>query len=694
MGSNSILFSTELHGVKILSSSDSSITKNLFIELLGYKTTATAISEEHKLLAFANSTIIYIVNLTNKTIIQTIKTATGEIEALSFVENSPYIVAGTKEGRVSQYRYDARAQLSRLCSFPHKRENAQKITNNYISTLTFHRGYMACSGYGGGITLMKVSSLADKRLIDSQLGRINILYFLDENHLLSGSADGTVHIYSLKKEGIVHKINTPLTSIKHILKIPKSDYILVGGESNKLTLINTKEAKLSTSSYLTFEANLLQMTLDESGALFAALDNNRLYKFEFPNADELKSYILHNNLDEAFRLIESDPMLRGTREHKRLEMIYEKHLERAIEALTHSQTKEAKKLTAMFEDVASKKEEVKSVFRDFEKYPRFRTLVAENKYALAYVTSEKFPMLKKTPYFKKMEASFKDAFAFAQKQILMGYQNVAEEILSPYASVIVKKPIINLLLKQNSDFMNFLKALQEKNYAHIELLLKKNQLFAQIPTYTALKASQQSSLDAITELISLGKADEAIEQIKELQSFSGAQEELKELYRVAKLAKSLQLSYEEGDFIHCYETIDEHYVLNDMELSRLLEKHWSKLMQECEEFALKGDIKSIKNRLGELIGVKTRLAKLGDLLRVSFHSKIKGLLAKRSFHNAENIIYSYIDIFGIDSELRFLMKAYQKLTTKKLAITLNQEKLVPRDNWTRSPLIMTPSSLR
>jgi hypothetical protein len=117
-------------------------------------------------------------------------------------------------------------------------------------------------------------------------------------------------------------------------------------------------------------------------------------------------------------------------------------------------------------------------------------------------------------------------------------------------------------------------------------------------------------------------------------------------------------------------------------------------MQECEVFALKGDIKSIKDRLGELIKVPTRLTKTGDLLRVSFHSKIKGLLAKKSYLNAENIIYSYIDIFGTDSEILSLMRIHEKITQKKLAFTLHQEHIVPRDNWIYSPLIMTPSNLR
>ncbi len=693
LDSTSIAFSTKVHGAKIFSMSDCSVSQNLSIELFGHKTTATAFSPEHKLLAFANSKIIYVVNLKNKTTIQTIRTDEGEIEILSFVGNSPYLVAGTKEGRVSQYRYDGKSQLSRLCSFPHKRESLQKIKNNYISALAFHGQYMACSGYGGSIILIKTNSLADKRVIESSKVRINSLCFLDNERLISGSIDGIVRIHSLKKKNKPQTINTPFTNIKNILQMPNSDYAMVSAASNKLAIIDLTTAKLVSKAYLTFESNVENILLHDE-TLFVVLENNHIYKFELPNAEELKSHLLHNTLDEAFKLLENDPMLRGTREHTRLEVMYEKLYTQAIEALIHSQTQEAYRITEMFQDVQSKRGEINSIFTDFKNYPRFKALVIEQKYALAYAMSEKFPSLKRTLQFKKLETSFKSAFTFAQKQILIGRQDLAEEILSPYASIITKKTMINLLLKQNKDFLDFLKAIQSKNYILIEKLLEKNEVFSQIPTYTALRASQQNSLDDIADLINKSQIKEAIEQIKKLQSTPGIKEELKELYRVAKLVQSLHHSYKEGDFTHCYEIIDEHYVLNELELSNLLEKHWSKVMKECEEFALKGDIKSIKDRLGELIGVKTRLTKVGDLLRVSFHSKIKGLLAKKSFLNAENIIYSYIDIFGIDSEIRSLMKIHEKLATKKLAITLDQERVVPRDNWIYSPLIMTPSNLR
>lgn len=694
IGSDSMLISTKLHGVKILSTNDASVTHNLSIELLGYKTTALALSSEHNLFAFANAKVIYILNLTNKTILQSIHTDEGEIELLAFVEKSSYLIAGTKEGRISQYRFDSKAQLSRLCSFPHKNLHNYPPKKNYISAVAFYGDYMACSGYGGGVVLLKISSIADKKFIDSSGVRINTLVFLDKEHLLAGGGDGELKIHSLLRKKKPKSIRTPFTSVKKILPFPKSHFALISGDSSKIALIDTANAKLLSSNYLAFEADVVDMALDSEGRLYVALKSGTLYRYEFATAKELRSHILHNSLDVAFKLVEDDSMLQNTHEHKRLEAIYERLFAEALEDLSQSQTQKVKELLEIFKDVKSKHSELTTLFSDFKNYPRFKVLVEQKSYILAFAMSEKFGSLKKTLAFKELESHFKEAFSAAQKQMLLGKESLAKELLLPYMGAVNKKPLINLLLKQNRDFIDFLRAIEDKEYLKVEKLSKKNALFLEIPSYKSLLKKRQETLEDIRAKIYKSETKNAITMIETLHNIPSLKEELTELYNSAKLVEELHEYYEKSDFIACYELLDAHYELSQTQLSELLERHWSKLMRECEELALSADYKGIKERLAELIMIKSRRAKIGDLLRVSFHSKIKALLAKRSFSAAENILYSYIDIFGIDSELRTLMKIYEKLTHKKLAITLEQERALSRDSWVETLFKQeTPSAL-
>ncbi len=111
-------------------------------------------------------------------------------------------------------------------------------------------------------------------------------------------------------------------------------------------------------------------------------------------------------------------------------------------------------------------------------------------------------------------------------------------------------------------------------------------------------------------------------------------------------------------------------------------------MLKCEDFALDGNIIEIKKSLGELISTKTRADKIGDILRLAFYTKINILLKERNFNSAQNIIYSYIDIFGEDIEIKDIMKNFERFSSKKLAITQNQSGREARYNWLNSELIV------
>ena len=685
---DTLAFTTSLHGAKLFSHLRCSALKNLSIDLLGHKTTAVAFSKASNLLAFANTNIIYIVNTENKLLIQTIRTYEGEITLLEFIPNSKYIISGTKHGRVMQYRYDGRLGLSRLCSFG-KSELKGRLKNNYVSSFAFHNNIFAATGYGGKITILKLNSYTNRHTIEASRVRINALCFLNDERLVSGNVDGIISIHSLKKYQTSKHITTPFSQINSILLMPNPHFIMVGAASKELILINVETAKIVSTSYMSFEKNVSDIRLTQNNNLLILLESRQFMKVKLPTAQDLKDYLFHNDLDKAYSLIDNDPMLQGTREHKRVEVMYEKLYTQAVNALIDSNTKEARKLLLMFNNVKSKKSEINSIFRAFEYYPRFINLYLEKKHALAYAMAEKHPALKRTKQYKKMEEKFRETYTFAQKQILIGRDDLARDILSAYATVFSKKPLLNLVLKHNKDFMAFLKAVHTKDFSKIETLLKTNETFEQIPSYKALKKEIDNALKRIQVYINDGRVDEATTMIKEQINRPSIKQELQRLYSETKLVKKLQESYHKSDFINCYEILDESMSLDTLKLTKLLETHYSNLLDTAEEFALKGDLKGIKNTFGELMGIKTRLDKVGDLLRLSFHTKIKALMAKRSFPNAQSVIYSYIDTFGQDSEILLIMKSYEKIVGKELALTQERDKRVPRDNWLHSSLIMS-----
>ena len=683
---NLVALSTKTHGIRIFGANDCQNRQILSIEQLNYKTTAVDFHPNENICAVANDKVIYIISLANKSILQTIYTNDGTIGILRFVPNLPYLVTGTNEGRVMLYRYDGHSGISRLVSFPHVRDKRQ-TTSNYVSALAFSQNYIACSGYGGCVNLIHVNSHRQANVFCDSKVRIGSLCFINEEKLLFGNVDGTVYIQLLKTRLKALTTNMPFANINTIIHFPKSDFAIVSGQSNSISLINVKSAKIVTPQYLTFKNEVHAMTLTKEQNLIVVLKNNQIYRVTFANAQDLKKCILDRNLQKAFEIIDRDPRLQGTKEHKRVEVLYDKLYANALNALIDSNKQEIQKNIETMKKIRTKADDIELLYKAYEKYPKFKSLYLEKKYALAYNLSDKFPPLKYTPQYKKMEEDFKETFTFAQKQILIGREDVAKDILTPYITVLSKRTLINLLLKQNKEFLEFLKALQEKDYKTMHSLVSQYEVFQEIPGYAALKKSQKILLENISVAIDNAKVDEAIQQIKELQYSTCKQAELEELYDNALSVKKLLENYEKNDFKRCYELIDNDERLQRLEIAKLLERHWQKVMNECEKYALQGDIGSIKETLNELLSVETRTRRVGDLFRLSFHTKIKQLIKKDNFKSAENIIYSYIDIFGMDKELHVIMQNYEKYTSKKLAITHEQEKKQTRDSWIQSEIL-------
>jgi len=469
------------------------------------------------------------------------------------VTQTPLYTFLVLNNRVLQFKHSTSIQIARLHSFSNT-----KSKNIFTNNIIFYENLLACSNHDGTIVVINIYT-RKKIIIESLQQNINRLHFLDKNRLLSVDTTGLMQIHDLKVNTSV-EITTPTI----------------------VAIINkTKDINLDrlASSVLT-------------------------------------PLIEQNSLGLAFGLIDDNPMLRETTEHKKLEEMYSIVFNRAIEELCKQKSDNAHKLLENFKEISSKKEQINTLFIDFKHFERFKEHISDEKYPIAYALSSKHTLLTLTPEFQKMEDTFAGIFKLAREQMIIGQKDLATETLSPYMTILSKRQELKNLLSGNYIYLNN----KQKNEMEIN---REKLLFA----------------------------------------------------------------YEKNDFKECYELIDR-YSIEELELVELLEKHWIKLMVECEEYSIKGDIKAIKTILGELIKTKTRVDKIGDLLRVAFYSKIKTLGENKKFSSAQNIIYSYIDIFGVDLEMKDIMKEYEKISKNRLAITHNQNEKVLRSDWLNAALIV------
>ena len=681
---DSIAYSSKLHGLKLFSHTDCHVLQNLRHEYLNSNTTHTAFSPDALHIALALENKIYVINLKTKTLVQTIKSIESKITQLVFDSTSSYIIVGTKTGRVLQFKYNESTLLARV--FSYKYEKIGNYRGNIISSIDFYKEYIITAFYDGSINLTNLYSKVNIRSLKHSNSAITATCMINKETLISGDSQGILYKQNLSDSDSIKEISTPFVSISQIIPLSNPNYVLVSSSSNSVAMINIKTEKTVHTSYLKFEAGIVKIILIDEETLIVALSNNTVSRVQMPGLKELKSYVLHNSLDEAFILIDRNCMLNETPEYQVLQKNYRDLYLKAVDALVNQNKKAALKITDPFKDIKSKKEEIKLLYGAFAMYPRFQTLFLEKNYKLCYNMAEKLPALQLTNQYVKMEKVWKNVFLNAQRHILLGNKRDATALLNEYVTIPSKRPIIQLILNENKLFIEFLKATEEKNFNKVNTLAKKNSILAQLPTYKILENDMDENLAKIKKNIHHGKIKEARDSIELIHVTPNVAQSIKNLIDECTNAQSLKTTYENDDFKSCYEIIDRFPHLSSTELGEMLNKHWVTLMQKSEDYSLKGNIKGVKSTLKELMSIETRKEKIGDLLRVSFHIKIKQLLGAKKFKNAENIIYSYLDIFGRDNEINRIMKQYEKFARVRLAITNNVK--IARDAWRDSDVIM------
>ncbi|SFV64419.1 WD-40 repeat [hydrothermal vent metagenome] len=645
----------------------------------------TAFSIEKKLLAIANNETIYIYNTQTKKQLYRIKSYDGAITQLFFLPHSQHILTATTNGRVILYNYKDTHYNIRIFSSIKKYKTQLPIR---ISAFALRGRLLAIGSADGKVNLIHRGNYSIIKELHPSSVTIATLCLTDTNRLIIIDIDGEIFNYDLEELEKSQSLLIHLKHTKQLLQIPKSNFLLIHANQNFITLFDIKSYKILRHKYLTFHKNISYMEISEDGNLLVILENREILHITLQNEEKLHSLILHNMIEEAYSFIDDNPQLLASKEYENLEKIYKKKYVNALNALQREEKKKAQKLLENFAKITSKKEDIKLLFRAYSYYERLQTLFLQQSHAPAYALCEKYPPLQYTKEYKAMEEEYKKIYTNAQKQIFLKDTQKAKKLLFPYFTVLSKKESIELILKENRDFLSFLDAIKKRKSQELNKLLAEHPNFSQLAPYKAFIAELDSTLKHINNELNKGAIEKATQMIMDVKEITLTRKEVNFLEKKAKVIQALIQNYKKSQFKRCYEILDAYpEIFLELNLAKMLEKHWNKLMQKCEKYALSGNIQGIKITLKEFLTLKSRAKRVGDILRLTFIVAIDDFISKKKFKSAENFIYYYIDIFGLDTNLQRVMYEYEKKSSKRLALIV-QTKRVERDEWLNNKLIV------
>ena len=644
--------------------------------------TAMSFSPNVELLAFATKSSIIVLDTRIGEILNEIPIKAKEINILTFDSSSNYLIVGTKYGRVFQYKYNNPSVLARLCSFPYDRTIPQpKNFTNFVSAIAFHGSKVACSGYGGAIFITDLHVNTHKEVITDSDIKTNCLCFINMNLLVSGKDNGDISITSLETQIESFNLTTEFNTIQNIIPIPNTNYIFVNSGQNSLSIIDIIEHKIINKNYASFDDIIINMVLLDHDTVVIALKNSDVIKLNLPKPETLDALVKKLPLYQVFKRTENSTIIQNYKNYQKLEKQYNNIYKMATKALMQNDKKLAISLLKNYVKLDSKQKEIKMLFKTFEYYDKFKLLTDSKRYYDAYELCRKFPILEQTEEFKEMDYTWKNAFLNAQKELLAGKINSAKKLINIYKNIPAKKEMCSFVFDYPNDFVLFLKALVKKDFETTDKITQKFSAFKNIPTYINLTKKIEGSIKLIENCIMKSNTKLARKHLEKLKNIPHIHDKVVELNLNCYSIEQLHSAYERDDLEACYKLLDTKKILHHIELGQKLEEQWAKIIAKCEEYALKGDVENVKKTLKDLINMESRKSKLGDLLRVAYHTRIKQSMNKNNKDKAEQIIHSYLEIFGIDQEIEDIVELFNQKFSTNLYLDDKKYKRGFRDNW-------------
>lgn len=532
---------------------------------------------------------------------------------LSFSPDGQYFICGTDQGRVLLWRCDSNTLISRLHSFPEYTSAYTKPKTNYVSALTFDGMTLASSGYGGSIVLTDYRTQTySKRYSPGYLKNTALLIY---NHfVITANQEGTLIKIDQKGAAANQRLGTSHKNIRFLQRIGPEPYIIVASDLPYVTLINGNTFKVIQERYLELDAPLTSLCVI-GDTLFAANLNNELMKFNLQPFEEFEKLIRAKEYAEAYEYCKNEPLLLESDLYKELESIYAEQLNKAKGYLTQKLIADAKIVLEPFK--AAKAKEIAEVFQVYSFIDRFTDLFEQRKLAAFYGHAEQYPLLQETPVYQEAEKLWAEKFTRAQKLMFLNKEREIQEELSLFTTVTSKRPFIHLLLQNSAVLKIYSKAIQTKNYYQLRNLTVSFPLLRKFPSYQNFIKDTGEIIGAIIKALNERSFEEAELLLNELKDVVQYEAEYLQLKKLHSMAKNLHRALKNDQLRSAYRLIDNHPELLMLPWGEELNRQWNEKLSLAEQYAIKGEVSSIKKEFADLFDLPNRHGRLGDILRTA-----------------------------------------------------------------------------
>lgn len=606
----------------------------------------------------------------------------GALESVTISDDERYFATAGTDGRT--FIYEFRTGNILLSMPPHA---------DYVSVVRFSANskLVATASFDRTIRVKNIAMMSDAFNLTSHTAPIKQMEFISSELLVSADKEGHILLWDLFAKKVKKRLPKMLEEINDIALTSDKRFLFVATKLGNIGLYDLEQMTQLSRNYIKNHSSITSLTIVEEHALLCyGTHEGHVYNYLLTQGDEeLAGYLQQKEFAKAYKLIETNAMLRFSSHYEKLEQMWETSLSQAKVYLERDQVAQAKALLEPFAQVAKKQTTVKSVLTDFKEFNKLKEHIASKKYNLAYSLIAQKPIFKQTKEYENLEHIWETQLAKAKKDIwTKAGDDKARAHLAAFRGVSHKAKFITELFNQRNAYMFFRKKLSQRDYFGIFQIVKQHPFLEQMNEYKAILRLGDSIYIKINHHYEEHEYMQAIKLAELIKDFPMYKDEVKSLTSHAQIYIDFEQAINSEDIDAIYKMLHKYTFLNDLPIVDRLDETWYPIEDEAYSYAAKGNVAGVMNVLKSFIAVKYRYNKIVAILKTAYVKQIRQAMKNRKdAHEVKTAILKMYELFCEDAMIDALVDLYSdvyKTPIKKENITLRSRPAINLDNVNNS----------
>ena len=580
----------------------------------------------------------------------------GEIECVAFDNKNRYLATGGTDGRAHLWNIETGKMVGSLA--PHA---------DYVTSIGFSKNSVWCAtgSYDKSISITNISSMRFAYKLRVHSAMVSKIKFFNNFKMISGDKEGNLVVSDYSKGKVIKRLPKLPDMVVDFVISNTEKYLFATTKNKNIFLYDLEKYDLITDKFLQVNSTITSLEfIPELMYLIIGTVDGILYIYDLLSDEkELNNFIEEKKYNEAYNLIDENPILKNSLYYSQLEEIWEKAFSQAQSLLEKGQKETAEHILKPFMSVSAKRMLIQSLFKDFAEFDKFKTLVLKQKYPLAYSIANRYPIFKQTKYYKHMEQDFKKAFAIARQLMYdKTKEDYIKKILMPFRGVPEKTPLIQSLATEKEIYKLLKQKLAKKDFTGFFELINKYPFLADLDEYQKAIDFAEKLKQTANNFLLKGNYAKVLQYTQMLEQFPMFKEDAKKLEYEAKILANFMQLVANKDYDKVYSFVKQEPFLEENQVFLNLEKQWEEKIVEAEKFSSIGDIEHILSNLKHYMKIKDKLPKIGELIKAAYLYQILSKLKQENNKNEdiERGFRNYIKIFGLDMEISDLIDMAKK----------------------------------